>query len=80
MIRTALMTTAALFTVAALPAAAQELRPVALDGTVLEVSAEGVSTRVPDVAVIQAGVITQAPTAGAVILLALYRLIMVRRV
>lgn len=65
MIRTALAATAALFTVSALPAAAQELRPVMLDGTVLEVSAEGASTRVPDVAVIQAGVITQAPTAQA---------------
>jgi uncharacterized protein YggE len=46
-----------------LPAAAQEMRPVPADGTLLEVSAEGISTRVPDVALIQAGVITQAPTA-----------------
>lgn len=65
MIRTALTGTAALFAIAALPAAAQEMRPVMLDGTVLEVSAEGVSTRVPDMAVIQAGVITQAATASA---------------
>ncbi|HEX8301165.1 SIMPL domain-containing protein [Sphingomonas sp.] len=65
MIRTALMGTVALFFTTALPAAAQEMRPVALDGTLLEVSAEGVSTRVPDVAVIQAGVITQAPSASA---------------
>ncbi|MBX3565608.1 MAG: SIMPL domain-containing protein [Sphingomonas sp.] len=64
MIRTALAATAALFTVSALPAAAQEMRPVPADGTLLEVSAEGVSTRVPDVALIQAGVITQAPTAA----------------
>src|SRR3954470_3736023 len=65
MIRTALIATAALFAVPALPAAAQEMRPVLLDGTLLEVSAEGVSTRVPDVAVIQAGVITQAASAQA---------------
>ena len=50
----------------ALPAAAQELRaPVLLDGTLLDISAEGQSTRVPDVAVIRAGVVTQAATAAA---------------
>jgi uncharacterized protein YggE len=48
----------------ALPAAAQDARPMAVaDGTVLEVMAEGSSTRVPDVAAIQAGVTTQAATA-----------------
>jgi hypothetical protein len=34
-------------------------------GTVLEVTAEGRTTRVPDVATIRAGVVTQAPTAAA---------------
>jgi uncharacterized protein YggE len=63
MIRIALGAT--LLSAIALPAAAQDMRPVLMDGTVLEVSAEGISTRVPDVAVIQAGVITQAATAGA---------------
>lgn len=64
MIRTALLGTVTLFTVTALPAVAQEMRPVMLDGTVLEVSAEGVSTRIPDVALIQAGVVTQSATAS----------------
>lgn len=65
MIRIALATTAALVALAALPAAAQqEARPVLLEGTVLDVSATGASTRVPDLAVIQAGVVTQAPTAA----------------
>lgn len=49
----------------AAPAAAQDLRAVAIDGTVLEVSAEGVSARVPDIATIQAGVVTQAQSATA---------------
>jgi uncharacterized protein YggE len=37
---------------------------VLLDGTLLDVSAMGTSTRVPDLAVIQAGVVTQAATAA----------------
>ncbi|WP_066799840.1 SIMPL domain-containing protein [Sphingomonas soli] len=64
MIRTACIG-GAILAASALPAAAQEVRLAAVDGTVLEVSAEGVSTRVPDVAVIQAGVVTQATTAAA---------------
>lgn len=65
MIRVALAASAILLTTAALPAAAQqEARPVLLDGTVLDVSATGISTRVPDLAVIQAGVVTQAATAA----------------
>ncbi len=65
MIRTVLATSAFIAAVAALPAAAQqEARPVLLDGTVLDVSATGASTRVPDLAVIEAGVVTQAATAG----------------
>lgn len=39
--------------------------PIQLDGTVLEVSAEGRTTRVPDLATIRAGVVTQATTASA---------------
>jgi uncharacterized protein YggE len=65
MIRTIFAGTFALVALSALPAAAQEMRPVLLDGTVLEISAEGVSTRVPDVATIQAGVVTQAASATA---------------
>lgn len=49
------------------PALAQTVGqvPIAQDGTVLEVSAEGRTTRVPDVATIRAGVVSQAPTAAA---------------
>lgn len=49
------------------PAMAQTaLAPVAVtDGTVLEVVAEGRTTRVPDIATINAGVVTQAATATA---------------
>jgi uncharacterized protein YggE len=36
-------------------------------GTRLDISATGESTRVPDVAIISAGVVTRAPTAGAAI-------------
>jgi uncharacterized protein YggE len=56
----------ALAALAALPADAQDMpRPPMLDGTMLEIAAEGHSTRVPDMAIIQAGVTTQAPTAAA---------------
>lgn len=64
MIRTAQMGMAPIVALAAVPAAAQDMRVAPIDGTVLEVSAEGVSTRVPDLAVIQAGVVTQAATAS----------------
>lgn len=66
MISFALFATAAGFTLASLSASAQEVRPAVLpiDGTLLEVTAEGASTRTPDLAVIQAGVVTQAATAG----------------
>lgn len=55
---------------AAVPAtaqqAAQTVEPlVPAAGTVLEVSAEGRTTRVPDLATIRAGVVSQAPTAAA---------------
>ncbi|AQR74394.1 SIMPL domain-containing protein [Sphingomonas sp. LM7] len=66
MIRLALFATAAGMTLATMSASAQEARPVVMpiDGTLLDVSAEGVSTRTPDLAVIQAGVVTQNATAG----------------
>ncbi|MCX8474222.1 MAG: SIMPL domain-containing protein [Sphingomonas sp.] len=66
MIRFALFATAAGLTLASLSATAQEVRPAVLpvDGTLLEVTAEGASTRTPDLAVIQAGVVTQAASAG----------------
>ncbi|HVI98944.1 MAG TPA: SIMPL domain-containing protein [Sphingomonas sp.] len=53
---------------AAMPAAAQThpAAPAILpDGTLLDVAAEGKSTRVPDLATIRAGVVTQAATAAA---------------
>ena len=52
---------AALLLVTAVPAAAQEMRPI--NGTRLDVVATGEVTRVPDIVRINAGVITQAPTA-----------------
>lgn len=47
------------------PAAAQVAAPIMADGTILDVSAEGRTTRVPDVATIRAGVVTQGATAAA---------------
>ena len=66
MIRLALYATAAGLTLATISASAQEARPMMapIDGTVLEISADGTSTRTPDLAMIQAGVVTQAATAG----------------
>jgi len=49
------------------PAAAQEHPVQAITGTRLDVVAAGEVTRVPDVARISAGVVTQAPTATAAI-------------
>lgn len=65
MVRTGLLVASAVM-LAPNAAAAQDLRvaSVPVEGTVLEVVAEGASTRVPDLAVIQAGVITQATTAS----------------
>ena len=50
-----------------LPAAAQvAAQPaVMIDGTLLDISATGKTARVPDIATIRAGVVTQAPTAAA---------------
>ena len=52
---------------AAVPAAAQvpAATPILPDATVLDVVATGEVTRVPDVATVRAGVVTQAPTAAA---------------
>ncbi len=47
----------------AVPTTVEPLVPA--QGTVLDVSAEGRTTRVPDVATIRAGVVSQAPTAAA---------------
>lgn len=62
-------TLAPLLALAALPAAAQvpvpPLAPIPADTTLLEVSAEGRTTRVPDIAIVTAGVVTTAPTAAA---------------
>ncbi|WP_010218000.1 SIMPL domain-containing protein [Sphingomonas sp. PAMC 26621] len=49
----------------AAPALAQTAPTILPDATVLEVSAEGRTTRVPDVATIRAGVVTQGQTAAA---------------
>lgn len=59
---------AAMLALAAAPQAFAQAQPVAqpipADGTVLDIVAEGTTTRVPDLALIQAGVVTTAPTAG----------------
>lgn len=58
---------AAASALASIPASAQvgqSVQPVAVDGTILDISAEGRTTRVPDLAIVSAGVTTQAPTAG----------------
>ena len=70
--RTTTATLAALILAAPLPALAQTAAPaapavplVAAAGTVLDVTAEGRSTRVPDVATIRAGVVSQGASAAA---------------
>lgn len=51
----------------AVPAMAQQAAtaPVLLDATILDVVADGKATRVPDIATLRAGVVTQAATAAA---------------
>ena len=53
----------------ALPAAAQQVvpasAPILTDGTLLDISATGKATRVPDIATIRAGVVSQAATTAA---------------
>lgn len=57
---------ATLSAMAAIPATAQVAPPPPfVDGTVLDVSATGKTTRVPDIATIRAGVVTQSATAAA---------------
>ncbi len=50
---------------AAVPLAAQAVSPILPDGTLLDVSAEGRTTRVPDIATIRSGVVSQGATAAA---------------
>ena len=57
--------TAALPSIAAAQSAQPQMPPIT--GTRLDISATGETTRVPDVAIISAGVVTRAPTAGAAI-------------
>lgn len=59
-----LLTLAAAAAALPLTAAAQVAAPVP-EGTLLDVVAEGEASRVPDIATIRAGVVTQAPTAAA---------------
>jgi uncharacterized protein len=49
----------------ALPAAAEAAETAPVVGTLLDVSAVGSVTRLPDIATLSAGVVTQAPTAAA---------------
>ncbi len=71
MIKIAMLTAASLAATAAGATAANAQTPVTVEpmipaaGTVLDVSAEGRTTRVPDVATIRAGVVSQAATAAA---------------
>ena len=54
----------ALSPLAAMPATAQVAMTSGLDGTILDVSATGKTTRVADIATIRAGVVTQSATAA----------------
>ncbi len=71
MINIAMLAAASLAATAAGATAANAQTPVTVEpmipaaGTVLDVSAEGRTTRVPDVATIRAGVVSQAATAAA---------------
>ena len=71
MIKIAMLAAASLAATAASATAANAQTPVTVEpmipaaGTVLDVSAEGRTTRVPDVATIRAGVVSQAATAAA---------------
>lgn len=47
------------------PAAAQVTPTIVADGAILDITAQGETTRVPDVATIRAGVVTQGTTAAA---------------
>ncbi|MFV0623445.1 SIMPL domain-containing protein [Sphingomonas sp. ac-8] len=62
-----ILAAAALAAGTAVPAVAQQAMnaPLLLDATLLDVVAEGKATRVPDIATLRAGVVTQAVTAAA---------------
>src|SRR3569623_2901158 len=47
------------------PVAAQAVSPILPDGTLLDVAAEGRTPRVPDVATLRSGVVSQGATAAA---------------
>jgi uncharacterized protein YggE len=61
-----LFATATILTLSSLaaPAMAQTVPAIIADGTILDVSATGKTTRVPDIATIRAGVVTQSTTAA----------------
>ncbi|WP_242139298.1 SIMPL domain-containing protein [Sphingomonas sp. TREG-RG-20F-R18-01] len=63
--RSTIMLLAPAVLAAATPALAQTAPTMVPDGTLLDVSAEGRTSRVPDVATIRAGVVTQGQTAAA---------------
>jgi hypothetical protein len=67
MMRTLMPATLAALALSTLPAMAQDMRPpyAPIDGTILDVSVTGTTTRTPDIAVIEAGVVTTAPSAAA---------------
>lgn len=67
MMRTLMPATLAALAMSALPAMAQDMRPpfALIDGTILDVSVTGATTRTPDIALIEAGVVTTSPTAAA---------------
>jgi uncharacterized protein YggE len=61
-----MLTAAAIAAALPMVAAAQTAAPITpADGTLLDVVADGRASRVPDIATIRAGVVTQAPTAAA---------------
>lgn len=60
-----LLAPALILAAAADPVAAQTAPAILPDATILDISAEGHSARVPDVATIRAGVVTQGRTAAA---------------
>ena len=66
-LRPLVLATALAFGAAAMPAAAQIATPapITTDGTLLSVSAEAETTRVPDIAHLSTGVVTQAADANA---------------
>ncbi|HZH43342.1 MAG TPA: SIMPL domain-containing protein [Lysobacter sp.] len=64
-LRSLALATALVLGTPAMTAQAQTVPAVATDGTLLQVSAQGDVRRVPDIAVVSTGVVTQAPDANA---------------